>query len=106
MLLLNKTAGFSLRAIIETLLNAKSCQRGPGLAVIVINNLLGEDQGLYFNTKNAALTNARVMPNDSARGWRPLCGSRIGRLRRAAAFRWSPTFGFRCGTHAHPLFQS
>ena len=42
-LLLNKMAGFSLRAIIETLLNAKSCQRGPDLAAIVINNLLGED---------------------------------------------------------------
>jgi len=44
-LLLNKMAGFSLRAIIEILLNAKSCQRGPGLAAIVINNLLGEDHG-------------------------------------------------------------
>jgi hypothetical protein len=44
-LLLNKIASFSLRAKIETLLNAKSCQRGPGLAAIVINNPLGEDQG-------------------------------------------------------------
>jgi hypothetical protein len=44
-ILLNKTAVFSLRAKIETLLNAKSCQRGPGLAAIVINNLLGEDLG-------------------------------------------------------------
>ena len=45
-ILLNKIAGFSLRAKIETLLNAKSCQRGPGLAAIVINNLLGEDYGI------------------------------------------------------------
>ena len=44
-LLLNKTAGFSLRAKIETRLNAKSWQRGPGLVAIVINNPLGEDQG-------------------------------------------------------------
>ncbi len=44
-LLPNKIAGFSLRAKIETLLNAKSCQRGPGLVAIVINNPLGEDQG-------------------------------------------------------------
>jgi hypothetical protein len=44
-ILLNKIAGFSLRAKIETLLNAKSCQRGPGLAATVINNLLGEDYG-------------------------------------------------------------
>ena len=44
-LLLNKIAGFSLRAKIETRLNAKSWQRGPGLVAIVINNPLGEDQG-------------------------------------------------------------
>ncbi len=44
-LLLNKIAGFSLRAKIETLLNTKSCQSGPGLAAIAINNLLGEDYG-------------------------------------------------------------
>ena len=44
---LNKIAGFSLRAKIETLLNAKSCQGCPGLATIVINNLLGEDHGAY-----------------------------------------------------------
>src|ERR1022692_4589666 len=44
-ILLNKIAGFSLRAKIETLLNDKSCQGGPGLAAIVINNLLGEDYG-------------------------------------------------------------
>ena len=35
----------SVRAKIEILLNAKSCQRGPGLVTIVINNPLGEDQG-------------------------------------------------------------
>ena len=29
-----------------SLLNAKSCQRGPGLAAIVISNLFGEDYGL------------------------------------------------------------
>ncbi len=43
--LLNEIKAFSFRAKIETLLNAKSCQSGPGLAAIVINNLLGEDQG-------------------------------------------------------------
>ena len=42
---LNKIAGFSLRAKIETRLDAKSWQRGPGLVAIVINNPLGEDQG-------------------------------------------------------------
>ncbi len=45
-LLLNKTADFSSRAKIGTLLNAKSCQKGPGLAASVINNLLGEVQGV------------------------------------------------------------
>ena len=45
MLLLNESVVLIMRAKIETLLNAKSCQRGPGLAAIVINNLLGEDLG-------------------------------------------------------------
>ena len=52
-ILLNKIAGFSLRAKIEILLNAKSCQRGPGLAAIVINNLLGEDLGVRLGLANA-----------------------------------------------------
>ena len=46
MLLLNESVVLIMRAKIETLLNAKSCQRGPGLAAIVINNLLGEDLGV------------------------------------------------------------
>ena len=47
MLLLNESVVLIMRAKIETLLNAKSCQRGPGLAAIVINNLLGEDLGSH-----------------------------------------------------------
>ena len=62
-ILLNKIAGFSLRAKIETLLNAKSCQRGPGLAAIVINNLLGEDYGapLPIDTLREVWENGSVM---------------------------------------------
>ena len=43
--MLNEIKVLSFRAKIEPLLNTKSCQRGPGLAAIVINNLLGEDYG-------------------------------------------------------------
>jgi len=63
-ILLNKIAEFSLRAKIETLLNAKSCQRSPGLAVIVINNLLGEDQGRSDRV---------AVPSHLSPSWRPSC---------------------------------
>ena len=56
MLLLNESVVLIMRAKIETLLNAKSCQRGPGLAAIVINNLLGEDLGVKWSLAGLVVT--------------------------------------------------